>query len=50
MSSLPNCAPLQRKKLTFIDRFLTLWIFLALPLATLQQLSLQRELNEIGKA
>ena len=37
-----------RDAFTILDRRISL--FLALPLATLQQLSLQRELNEIGKA
>ena len=37
-----------REAFTILDRRISL--FLALPLATLQQLSLQRELNQIGKA
>ena len=37
-----------RDAFTILDRRISL--FLALPLATLQQLSLQRELNQIGKA
>ena len=28
--SAHNCNPLQRKKLTFLDRYLTLWIFIAM--------------------
>ena len=37
-----------RDAFTILDRRISL--FLALPIATLQQLSLQRELNQIGKA
>ena len=37
-----------RDAFTILDRRISL--FLALPIATLQQLSLQRELNQIGNA
>jgi arsenate reductase len=37
-----------RDAFTILDRRISL--FLALPIATLQQLSLQKELNQIGKS